>query len=254
MTYLHQLLSNKPGMYNKVSFLFKVSKEFLHCNIYRSKFLPTFLIPYNALFTDQHLIFNNLNVEKDPAKALNQILKSYQLFKTIYTDGSKSSHGCGFGIFINDSPTSISEKIHPSSSIFTAETSAISFALDIIIKKKWEKALILTDSLSAIISLFQNGLDSTMHPYIAEIKGKIYRLRQVGSDIKIMWIPGHKNIHGNEQADSLAKKSCNIPSNADDVHIVVQDIFPSFKEKMNKDSAFSYKNYFGPNKKLKGEK
>ena len=154
--YLRQLLEKKPGIYRKTSFLFKASNEILDYNIYRTRFLPTFSISYNALFTSGHLIFNNLNAVKDPITVLDQILKSYPLYKYIYTDGSKSSHGCGYGIYVKEPPISISKKIHSSSSIFTAETFAISQALDIVIKKEWNKALIMSDSLSAILCLFHN--------------------------------------------------------------------------------------------------
>ena len=83
-----------------MSYLYKTSKDLLTYKIIRSRLLPTFLIPYNALFINHHLIFNNLNTEKDPVKTLDQILKSYSQFKIMYTDGSKSTQGCGYGIYM----------------------------------------------------------------------------------------------------------------------------------------------------------
>ena len=93
LLYLSQLISQKPNSYSKMSYLFKVSRDFLSCNIVRSRLLPTFTIPYSALFIDHHVILNNLNVEKNPIKALNSILNSYLDFKIIFTDGSKSING-----------------------------------------------------------------------------------------------------------------------------------------------------------------
>ena len=69
-----------------------------------------------------------------------------------------------------------------------------------------------------------------------------------------MWIPGHKNIYGNDQADILAKNAYNLPDSIEESKIIPHDLFPSFKTKMINDSAYTYCHYFAPDKSLKGEK
>ena len=64
MQYVNQLLSNRPRIYNKLSFSFNTAKEFFNQELNRGKILPTFQIPFKALFIDNHIIFNNLNVKK----------------------------------------------------------------------------------------------------------------------------------------------------------------------------------------------
>ena len=146
----------------------------------------------------------------------------------------------------------IFKKINSLSSIFTAEATAISKALDTIDENNWLKSLILTDSLSIINNLQINGLNAYMHPVVAEIREKIHSLNSHGLNCNIMWIPAHKNISGNEQADFLAKQACNLDQISDE-KIYPNDLFALFKVKMNEDTKYTYNNYRGPYNKLKGE-
>lgn len=47
---------------------------------------------------------------------------------------------------------------------------------------------------------------------IQEINQSIINCTEKNKDIELIWIPAHKNILGNENADVLAKKAATSPS------------------------------------------
>jgi len=82
----------------------------------------------------------------------------------------------------------------PYSSVLTSETIAILEAIELI-KNRRGKFIICSDSLSAIDSI-QNKNNNNINP------SKIRSLITLHAPkIKIMWIPGHSGIKGNELDD-----------------------------------------------------
>ncbi|XP_055940827.1 uncharacterized protein LOC129971257 [Argiope bruennichi] len=126
----------------------------------------------------------------------------YCSYEPIFTDGSKSPHhvGCAFvhGHRI------ISYKLHPFTSVFTSELTAIYLALKYIDEQQIHKSVIYTDSLSVLQALNSSSLG---HPLLQEVK-KIYRLLYL-KNIRVLlsWIPSHMGISGNEIADTVAKSA-----------------------------------------------
>lgn len=119
--------------------------------------------------------------------------------KLFYTDGSKQAEGVGLGVFGVYPDTRLMIKLREESSIFTAEATAILHCL----KYKpgdYQAKSVLTDSLSVCNAVL--GFDS-QNLIIAEIRDLLIESPQH----KIIWIPGHCDIPGNEVADHLAKES-----------------------------------------------
>lgn len=85
-------------------------------------------------------------------------------------------------------------------SIYTAECYALWMAVRYIISSKHKKAVIFTDSLSALKSL---NYKSQYEPFIGDI---LNMLSHTPDDhtIRLCWVPSHVGIPGNERADQLA--------------------------------------------------
>ena len=88
-------------------------------------------------------------------------------------------------------------------SIYSAETTAIDLAMNIIANHKASKFIIYTDSKSVLLAL-QNR--DTSSPLITKLLNKLNTL----SNIIFTWIPSHIGIQGNEKADKAAKKALQI--------------------------------------------
>jgi ribonuclease HI len=87
-------------------------------------------------------------------------------------------------------------------SIFSAESSAILLALDIISQTSNLKFLILSDSLSCINSIENKDLQN---PFIVEILERRHELLSTGVCITFVWVPSHIGYAGNIAADATAK-------------------------------------------------
>ena len=124
-----------------------------------------------------------------------------------FSDGSKSDDGTGAayvkygqGQIIDSWSTSL----HPDSSVFQSELTAIEAALiDVDTSCSSDSNVkIYSDSLSAISVLSHPNKDKS----IESIRKKLIRLGR-RFDIKLGWVRGHSGVEGNELADSLAKSA-----------------------------------------------
>ena len=153
-----------------------------------------------------------------------------------YTDGSKMTEANynGLAIFSQDLDLEKKYKIYKNTSIFTTEATAILKTLDWIMIIEIKSAVILTDSKSVMeaISNYNSPLKSKNTNYlIVEIKKKIKLINEKGYYLKICKVPAHFDIHGNEQADQLAKDATSsgilsevkIPYTDQYKHIALQD-------------------------------
>jgi hypothetical protein len=105
-------------------------------------------------------------------------------YARVYTDGSVMYERSGCEIVMSQSEVKI--RLAGQLSIFNAEAQAIK------ITRRWgvDKRIIMTDSLSNIVA--QEALKDLM--------------AEEGSNLKLMWVPAHVGIKGNETADKAAKK------------------------------------------------
>ena len=118
----------------------------------------------------------------------------------IFTDGSKSNAGVGFGAVSKD--FNRYGALPKCASIFTAELHAILIALKQIVSLSERRFVIFSDSRSALQAL---EMYNSLHPLIMEILEWMILARRKGKEITFCWIPAHVGIVGNEKADELAK-------------------------------------------------
>lgn len=126
-------------------------------------------------------------------------------WKFVYTDGSKTENNTSFAVVSHCGNIIKHGILHSICSVFTAETTAV---LEAVIYAKMNKGkfVICTDSQSCI-----NAVESP-----SNTQNAIVNIRNIllhcPNKIKLMWIPGHVGISGNEHADAAAKNIAITPS------------------------------------------
>ncbi|XP_071133001.1 ribonuclease H-like [Mytilus edulis] len=131
-----------------------------------------------------------------------------------FTDGSCLGNPgpCGAGaiIYINNQEEKLKRPVSNKGSILLAELIAIKIVLDYIesfSKQQIDTLTLFSNSQTALGILTLNWKSDSYHQTINEIKGKIKNLNGHGILINLNWTPGHANIKGNDEADSLAKEA-----------------------------------------------
>ena len=142
----------------------------------------------------------------------------------VFTDGSKSDTGVGFGVVF---PTFCRGGSLPLvASIYTAELSAIVLALQIIFTLPVNSFIIYTDSRSVLSAL--NSSTLSVHPLVLSALEWLYILKNRGFRVGFCWVPGHVGVSGNERADGLAREAAAraaLPS-----PVPCTDMFPVIRE------------------------
>ena len=119
----------------------------------------------------------------------------------IYTDGSKSDGNVGCAAF--SAEATMKQKLHPQTSIFSAELYAIIAALEIIEGNRHGRYFaIISDSRSSLHAIEKPKVD---HPLISAIQSWLIRLSSRQKNVYFCWTPSHVSISGNENADKEAK-------------------------------------------------
>ncbi|XP_071635064.1 uncharacterized protein [Temnothorax longispinosus] len=199
----HDMATSSIPTYNSYrSILHKVSK------IYQSVSLPVFNHSFNSLIIDIHYTAFQFpedvpNVDTIFLDASSDIREGSTSF---YTDGSKSDSGSfvGAGIYSPDFNLELMHRLPPETTIFSAEAWAILQALIFIEQFDFRVATIFSDSKSVLdnVCSFKANLQNYIIPWIRE---KISQLSNNGVEIRLAWIPSHRGITGNENADRVAK-------------------------------------------------
>ena len=136
--------------------------------------------------------------------AFRQLLSQKTGYIPVYTDGSVSENGkAGCAVVLRSDTYQFRLPDH--SSIFTAELFAILKAIEKIIQNNNSKFLICSDSYSSLQTLKSGDPNSLAH----EIYNKI---TSTNKTIEFEWIPSHREIPGNEAADTEAKLALALPT------------------------------------------
>ena len=133
------------------------------------------------------------------------ISRNFQDREEIYTDGSLIQGSVtlvGAGMFVLSQQLKFRWKLSEYHSVISAELFAISKALKYV-RDNQVRAVIFTDSKSSL-SLISQSTPPSYRSIIHEIQSTLQSLPD--ELVKLHWIPGHSEIHGNETADIEAKK------------------------------------------------
>ena len=138
------------------------------------------------------------------------------------------------------------------SNSYTGELVGIQIALEFL--SELEKSDLVersihffTDCQPAIITAFENKPPTSKIEIVTKIKECISCLHSKGNTINIHWVPGHKDIRGNELADKQAKEAAAEVNDKGDIPIVmdkkeaVSEIKKQMKEKWQRKYVLSEK-------------
>lgn len=124
-------------------------------------------------------------------------------YTPIFTDGSKTNSSTSFAVVKENGDLISNALLPPYFSVFTAELLAIKSAITFAQQNKGN-FVICSDSLSVINAIKNISNESESIAYIRNI------LTKSKNKIKVLWVPGHAGIRGNELADTAARNATNL--------------------------------------------
>ena len=161
--------------------------------------MPSDSIPRTLVFGMTHVKFE----VPDRERWIERDVKTdYDI--NVYTDGSRNDLGVGSGVYItsNNNPPFVRDIeefqcLGNTVTVFQAEITAVSNALTTIQFLEGLNIAIYIDSQAAM-----HALNSHIHTskIVLECRNKL-KLLGHRNNIKVIWVPGHIGIYGNEQAD-----------------------------------------------------
>ncbi|XP_075534470.1 uncharacterized protein LOC142568352 [Dermacentor variabilis] len=139
-------------------------------------------------------------LQQETAAAINEQLAGRVL---VFTDGSVLRDGAAAAACVAPSiPAQSQCRVLSAVSSTHAELAAIDLAAELIYQRRIPAAAILTDSRAALHMLARADQGP---PLIQRLLRKMHGVCEQGCDLVLQWVPAHIGIHGNEEADRLAR-------------------------------------------------
>ena len=165
-----------------------------------------------------------LMTEREIQAEFHNLIHSYPGYRLLFTDGSKQGVSVACAFTVNNA--FFSHKLQDGISIYTAELVAIREAMKFVRDNHVPKAIICSDSLSAIRALSAKNRN---HPVLIEILETHHEHVQNGNECIMLWIPGHQGLAGNVRADYWARKAHDKPE-VTPVRVGYREYVPSVRK------------------------
>ena len=150
--------------------------------------------------------------EREVHQRFREILVGHLDHFHIYTDGSKTDECVGASVWSRECV--LQYRLPNHTSVFMSELFAIDKAIDFAMSSTHDKVVIFSDSYSSLQAI--NSLRTRSNEIQGNIIHKLYDAHVLyRKAIKLIWVPGHVGIHGNEMADFYAKGSGHLAVNTD---------------------------------------
>lgn len=178
-------------------------KPYGHSSILSS--LARELLPSSTDYTIPKLVLDRKFQVKIPTRKDWRDESVLNGFDTVlFTDGSKMDCGVGAGVYSKSPNIALSYRLPDTSSVFQAEMLAIWKACMLVRNdpSPKQRVAIVTDSQAAILALKSATISSKL------VAACSVELAYISSQfvVTLLWVPGHRNIEGNEMADELARR------------------------------------------------
>ena len=100
----------------------------------------------------------------------------------------------------------LSKRLPDNSTIFTAEATAITLALNYYqhMGPFHHDIVVYSDSMSCLQAIES---EDTENPFICHIMNLLWSLSGKGTRVRFCWVPSQSGIDGNERVDQLAKET-----------------------------------------------
>ncbi|KAJ8913575.1 hypothetical protein NQ315_013980, partial [Exocentrus adspersus] len=176
--------------------------------------IPCYIIEHKYFTYELEYIELKLKKGNDNAtEFLHLTSELYEGYCKIYTDGSLDpiQEKVGIGMYVPQYEYSFHDSVPKMAQICTAETIAIHKACTFCLENDIKKAVIFSDSQSALKKLTSNKLNKDLDYITLLTKEMLINCNFNGTIIKLAWVPGHTGIDGNERADKNANLGKQLP-------------------------------------------
>ena len=151
----------------------------------------------------------------------------------VFTDGSAFGNpgptGAGGVVYLDGygvAPVRLKKGVRPYSNNFTGELVGIQISLEFladvseVVKRNIH---VFTDCQGAIVLAFQNQIPTNKIEIVTSIKQHITQIAEKGNKILVHWVPGYRDIMGNDLADQQAKAGAEEMVSAKDPVVMTMD-------------------------------
>ncbi|KAG5870624.1 hypothetical protein JTB14_028548 [Gonioctena quinquepunctata] len=171
--------------------------------------LPCFRADLETQITKLQWINSHITTKGGIGSELDfkDLISSYPEHEIIYTDASIDHETGRSGIGVH-SPTAnldLAERIQNGTTTCKAEILAIDRAITERTNNT-DKLIIIVDSRSALEKITKSGINAKNDKITLNVRRKLIDAKARNKDIKLIWVPSHTGIRGNERADKLANE------------------------------------------------